>query len=84
MRYKFIKKNHTSFPVVKMCQHLICSMSGYYHWLKAPISAHSQHNERLKQRIKELYEEHGGMAGSPMITADLRSKPEFSKVGKNT
>lgn len=83
MRYKFIQQNHSSFPVVKMCQVLKCYPSGYYHWLKAPNSGRSQSNERLTQRINELFEEHGEMVGSPMITADLRSEPEFSKVGKN-
>lgn len=83
MRYHFIRENHNSFPVVKMCHVLSCTPSGYYRWLKAPKSRRSQSNERLKQRIKGLYKEHRGMAGSPMITADLRSEPEFSKVGKN-
>ena len=83
MRYKFIEENHSSFPVVKMCQVLNCVPSGYYHWLTAPTSRRSQSNEHLRQRIKELYNEHGGMAGSPMITADLRSEPEFFKVGEN-
>ncbi|MBL0381551.1 MAG: transposase [Desulfofustis sp. PB-SRB1] len=40
-------------------------------------------NDRLRKRIRELYAEHKGMAGSPMITADLRAEPEFSNVGKN-
>lgn len=83
MRYHFIQENHDSFPVVKMCHVLSCTPSGYYRWLKAPKSRRSQSNEWLMQRIKGLYKEHRGMAGSPMITADLRSEPEFSKVGKN-
>jgi len=83
MRYKFIEQNNDSYPVVKMCQVLKCAPSGYYRWLKAPKSRRSQENERLNQRIRALFEEHKGMAGSPMITADLNSEPEFSKVGKN-
>lgn len=83
MRYKFIQQNHSSFPVVKMCQVLNCYPSGYYRWLKAPNSRRSQFNDRLRQRIIELYKEHGEMAGSPMITADLNAEPEFSTVGEN-
>ena len=83
MRYKFIQQNHSSFPVVKMCQALNCYPSGYYRWLKAPNSRRSQFNDRLRQRIRELYKEHGEMAGSPMITADLNAEPEFSTVGEN-
>lgn len=83
MRYEFIQQNHSSFPVVKMCQVFNCYPSGYYRWLKAPSPSRNQSNERLKERIRELYKEHGKMAGSPMITADLRSEAAFSKVGKN-
>jgi len=32
----------------------------------------------------ELYVEHNGMAGSPMITADLKDEPEFLGTSKNT
>jgi len=83
MRYIFIQQNHSSYPVVKMCQVLNCCPSGYYSWLKAPISLQKQSNELLKERIREFYEEHNGMAGSPMITADLKAESEFSTVGKN-
>lgn len=83
MRYEFIQQNHSSFPVVKMCRALKCYPSGYYRWLREPNSLRSQSNERLKERINELYEEHGERAGSPMITADLNAEPEFSTVGKN-
>jgi len=40
-------------------------------------------NERLKRRIRELFARHNGMAGSPMITADLHDDPEFSRVSRN-
>jgi len=83
MRYVFIKKNRSSFPVVKMCQTLNCSQSGYYRWLKQPESKRHQANQQLKQRIKELFQEHNSMAGSPMITADLRAEHKFSNIGKN-
>ena len=83
MRYLFIKENRSLFPVTKVCQALDISPSGYYRWCKNPLSIRSIHNERLKERIHELYSEHNGMAGSPMITADLRAEDEFPRVGKN-
>jgi len=83
MRYQFIQQNRSSFPVVRMCQVLSCVPSGYYHWLKAPKSRRSLSNERLRQRIEELYEEHNGMVGSPMMTSDLKAETEFFKVSKN-
>ena len=83
MKFKFIEKNRSSFPVKKMCHVLKVSQSGYYRWRKAPLSSLKIENERLRARINELFKEHNGMVGSPMITADLRAEPEFSKVSKN-
>jgi putative transposase len=83
MRYRFIQQNRSSFPVMKMCQVQKVSQSGYYQWRTNPLSVRKVKNERLRRRIRELYAEHKGMAGSPMTTADLRAEPEFSKVSKN-
>ncbi len=71
MKFKFIEKNHSSFSVKKMCHMLKVSQSGYYRWRKAPLSSLKIENEKLKARIKELFTEHNGMVGSPMITAYL-------------
>jgi putative transposase len=40
-------------------------------------------NDRLKQSIFDLFSEHNGMTGSPMITADLHDDPEFCDVSEN-
>jgi len=69
---------------MKMCQVLKVPQSGYYRWRTNPLSVRKVNNERLRSRIRELYAEHKGMAGSPMITADLRTEAEFSKVSKNS
>ena len=83
MRYQFIKDNRSSFPVVKMCQTLSVCPSGFYRWLKAPDSPRKIENVQIRKRIKDLYDEHRGMAGSPMITADIRAESKFSLVSKN-
>lgn len=82
MRFFFIEKNRSSFTVKKMCHVLHVSQSGYYRWRKAPVSPRQLERERIKSRIRELFVEHNGMAGSPMITADLHDNPEFSKVSR--
>lgn len=83
MRFKFIQQNRSSFTVKKMCQVFQVSSSGYYRWLKNPFSVRKVKNIRLQSRIKELFTEHRGMVGSPMITADLRAESEFSTTSKN-
>lgn len=82
MRFQFIQENRSSFPVKKMCQSLQVSLSGFYRWTNAPVSQRKTENLRLRARIKDLYEAHSGMAGSPMITADLQDEPEFSNVSR--
>jgi len=37
----------------------------------------------IKKRISALYEDHEGMAGSPIIIADLRAESPFATVSKN-
>ena len=83
MRYKFIQRNRSSFPVTKMCRSFNLSPSGYYRWQKRPSSDREKENHRIRERIRGLYAEHRGMAGSPMITADLRAEIGFESVGKN-
>ena len=84
MKYQFIESHRSKFTVKKMCQMLEISMSGYQHWKTREPSAQQIRRDRLKNRIFELYIEHNGMAGSPMITADLNDDPEFAGVSKNT
>jgi len=83
MKYKFIEDNRSSFPVKKMCHVFHISPSGYYRWRKAPLSNRMAQNEALKNRIRELFYQHKGMVGSPIITADLREDPAFSNVSRN-
>lgn len=83
MRYQFIEKNRSSFPVKKMCRTFNIFPSGYYRWQKRPYSNREKENDRIRERIRGLYVEHKGMAGSPMITADLRAESGFESVGKN-
>lgn len=82
MRFQFVEKNRSSFPVKKMCHVFGVSLSGYYRWLKAPISSRQIEQEALKKRICELFAHHKGMVGSPIITADLHDDPEFQKVSR--
>ncbi len=82
MKYQFIEKNRSSFPVKKMCQTLNVSPSGFYRWHKVPLSSRRRENKRLKERIKEIFSAHKGMVGSPIVTADLHDDHEFSKVSR--
>lgn len=51
-----------------------------YRWCTVPLSKRKVRNEKLRRRIKNLFFEHKGMVGSPIITADIREDSEFSNV----
>jgi putative transposase len=59
------------FRVKKMCQVLSVSRSGYYYWLKHPISQRKMEDMQLKKRIKEIYQKSCKRYGSPRIYQQL-------------
>ncbi len=84
MNYKLIKDNCSKFTVVKMCEYLNVSESGYYEWKYRKPSATSIKRELLKSKIKDLfYDTHAEMAGSPLITEDLHDFDEFKTVHRS-
>ena len=74
MKYEFIKTHSSEFSVVTMCRVLSISESGYYRWKRNPISVRKMEENLLKDRILQLFKEHKGMAGSPLICADLQDE----------
>lgn len=79
----FIEGHRSTFTVKKMCQVMGVSQSGYYSWLKAPLSARKAEKQILQSIIEDLFiKKHKGMAGSPMIAADLRELPEYSNISR--
>jgi putative transposase len=54
-----------------MCQVLSVSRSGYYDWLKEPISQRKIKDMQLKKKIKQLYQKSRKRYGSPRIYQQL-------------
>jgi putative transposase len=63
-----------------MCHVLKVHPSGYYAWLKNPVSKREQEDQRLLTLIKEHYLASGGTYGSPWIHKDLREAGETCSV----
>jgi len=55
-----------------MCRVLKVSRSGYYAWRKRPVSARKMANDKLTEKIKEIYHQSRQTYGSPRIQAELR------------
>jgi len=72
MKYQFISTHSSQHSVKKMCHVLSISRSGYYLWKDSPDSLRSLENIKLKEDIRNIYNDHSGRIGSPMITPELR------------
>jgi transposase-like protein len=72
--YAFIFQHRNEFLVVKMCQVLGVSRSGYYDWLKRPKSKQKERKEQLTQQIRNEYLKSRKIYGSPKITQELRKQ----------
>lgn len=71
MRYGFIRAHQRQFRIVSMCRVLEVNRSGYYAWLRAPLSARAREGRRQNGLIKQAWLESGGIYGYRKIHADL-------------
>ncbi len=68
---------------MKMCINLDVSVSGYYDWIDRDPSEREIKNELLKSLISRFYfKVHNKMAGSHLITQDIRDIKEFKSVNR--
>lgn len=71
-----------------MCKVLKVSVSGYYYWLKHPISTREIKQQALLADIHKVYEDSKKRYGSPRITTELRelgiwaSRPRVARLMK--
>lgn len=63
-----------------MCRVLRTHRSGFYAWLRSPLSARSKEDQRLLVKIRKSYLSSGGIYGSPRIHQDLQE--ECERVGE--
>ncbi len=66
-----MKAHQATYPVATMCRVLEVSTSGYYAWLKRPLSERQRTDVDLLVRIKRFHERSDGTYGVPRIHEDL-------------
>ena len=71
MKYAFIKDHRQHYPLVRLCEALDVSSSGYHDWLDRPESHRDQENRRLTDKIAGFHRQSNGIYGSPKIHKDL-------------
>lgn len=81
MKYAFVQEQRHAHGVVRLCEVLGVSASGYYDWCRRPESQRAQNNRQLITKIRCFHKASRGIYGSPRIHQDLRASGE--SVGVN-
>ena len=75
-KHEFIKAHRKQFPTEVMCRELGVAASGYYQWLKCPLSARAVEDARLMRLIQASFKASQGIYGAPRVFLDLREAGE--------
>lgn len=76
LKYTFIKTHRREFDTAVMCRLLGVSRSGFYQWLRNPLSDRALEDQRLLGLIRAAYTASHGVYGAPRIFLDLREAGE--------
>jgi len=74
MKYTFIAAHQNEFSVLRMCQVLNVSESGYYAWRKREPSQRKREDEHLGKLIEDAYQNNRQVYGSPRVHAELKEQ----------
>ena len=74
--YAFIKAHRSEFDTAVMCRLLDVLRSGFYEWLRNPLSDRALEDQRLLGLIRAAYTASHGVYGAPRIFLDLREAGE--------
>ncbi|WP_420804614.1 IS3 family transposase [Thioclava pacifica] len=76
VRYAFVAEHRGQFSIRAMCRCLRIQPSGFYAWLKAPLSKRAQEDERQIALLKEAWVESGKVYGHRKLHDDLLEQGE--------
>jgi putative transposase len=76
MKYAFIRAHQTEFGIRAMCRVLRVHFSGFYAWLKEPLSLRAQEDMRQMDLIRQAWSDSGKVYGYRKLTDDLRDLGE--------
>ena len=74
--YRFIEAHRHQYCVRTMCRTLDVAPSGYYEWLKQPLSDRAKDDARLLRLIRASFVSSHGVYGAPRVFLDLREAGE--------
>jgi putative transposase len=69
-----VEEYRKTYPVSVLCETLGVSLSGYYAWMKRPMSQHEREDNQLAEHIQAVYHACRQVYGSPRIHAELQAQ----------
>ncbi len=76
MKYAFIAAHRPQFRVRTMCRCLRIHPSGFYAWLKEPVSSRAKEDVRQTALLKQAWQDSGKVYGYRKLHDDLRDQGE--------
>ena len=76
MRYAFVAEHRTLFSVRAMCRCLRIQPSGFYAWLKNPLSRRAKEDVRQTAMLRQAWEDSGKVYGYRKLHDDLLDQGE--------
>jgi len=76
VRYAFVAEHRPVFPVRAMCRCLRIHPSGFYAWLRNPLSKRAQEDARQTELIRKSWKESGMVYGYRKLHDDLLDQGE--------
>jgi len=70
-KYEFIDAEKARYPVVKMCEWMAVSTSGFYEWRGRPSSATNSRRAELRLLIGKVFADSGDTYGYRRVQAEL-------------
>jgi putative transposase len=71
VKFAFIKEHRRTWPVVAICRVLKVSRSGFFAWLKRPVSKRQRRQQELIEKIRAVHQENRELYGRPRVYRSL-------------
>jgi len=84
MKCAWIHEHRDSFPVTLMCELLTVSRSGYYDSIERPVSKRAERTAKIRQAVRQVFDENHAIYGSAKITEALQERDELETACRNT
>ena len=78
MRYAFVAEHRPLFSIRAMCRCLRIQASGFYAWLKAPLSPRAREDARQTELLRKAWTDSGKVYGYRKLHDDLLDQGETS------